>query len=132
MAVRHARAGFTAPELLNMLVVGGILAAIIYGQPSARRAPAVDPRLAPMRSALVDLRAAQLRYHGRTGTYTTRLDSLDVAPVGGITRVIDRADSTGWHATASAEGLPARCEVGAGATVPDTVVCGAGPPQQAP
>ncbi len=127
MPVSRSRAGLTAPELLNMLVLGAILALIVYGQRSALRGPAPDPRLAPMRAALNDLKAAELRHHGQTGRYTLQLDSLDVIPAAGVTRTVDRADSTGWHAVATAEGSAARCEVAVGAVSADTVVCNTGP-----
>ena len=124
MTARSSRAGFTFPELLNMLVIGAILALIIYGLRHGRRGPAPDPAIAPMRSALMDLRDAEARFHGQTRQFTTRLDSLNVAASAGITREIDRADSVSWHATARKEGSSLLCELTVGTPgVVDTVVC---------
>jgi Tfp pilus assembly protein PilE len=124
MTARSSRAGFTFPELLNMLVLGAILAIIVYGLRHGRRGPAPDPAIAPMRSALMDLRDAEARYHGQTRQFTARLDSLNVAAAAGITREIDRADSVSWHATARKEGSSLLCELTVGMPgVVDTVVC---------
>lgn len=129
MASSSARAGFTAPELLNLLVVGAILAAIIYGQRRIHRGPAVDPAIAPMRSSLVDLKDAEARYHARSGSFTMQLDSLGIAPAAGITRAVDRADSASWHASATKEGSRASCEVTVGVTaVADSIICRNSPP----
>ena len=129
MTARSSRAGFTFPELLNMLVIGAILALIIYGLRHGRRGPAPDPAIAPMRSALMDLRDAEARFHGQTRQFTTRLDSLNVAASAGITREIDRADSVSWHATARKEGSSLLCELTVGTPgVVDTVVCRLGAP----
>jgi Tfp pilus assembly protein PilE len=129
MTARSSRAGFTFPELLNMLVIGAILALIIYGLRHGRRGPAPDPAIAPMRSALMDLRDAEARFHGQTRQFTTRLDSLNVAASAGITREIDRADSVSWHATARKEGSSLLCELTVGTPgVADTVVCRLGAP----
>jgi Tfp pilus assembly protein PilE len=129
MTARSSRAGFTFPELLNMLVIGAILALIIYGLRHGRRGPAPDPAIAPMRSALMDLRDADARFHGQTRQFTTRLDSLNVAASAGITREIDRADSVSWHATARKEGSSLLCELTVGTPgVADTVVCRIGAP----
>ena len=129
MTARSSRAGFTFPELLNMLVIGAILALIIYGLRHGRRGPAPDPAIAPMRSALMDLRDAEARDHGQTRQFTTHLDSLNVAASAGITREIDRADSVSWHATARKEGSSLLCELTVGTPgVADTVVCRLGAP----
>ena len=129
MTARSSRAGFTFPELLNMLVIGAILALIIYGLRHGRRGPAPDPAIAPMRSAVMDLRDAEARFHGQTRQFTTRLDSLNVAASAGITREIDRADSVSWHATARKEGSSLLCELTVGTPgVVDTVVCRLGAP----
>ena len=129
MTARSSRAGFTFPELLNMLVLGAILAIIVYGLRHGRRGPAPDPAIAPMRSALMDLRDAEARYHGQTRQFTARLDSLNVAAAAGITREIDRADSVSWHATARKEGSSLLCELTVGTPgVVDTVICRLGAP----
>ena len=131
MTARSPRAGFTFPEVLNMLVLGALLAVIIYGLRHGRTRPAgppPDPAIAPMRSALGELRDAEARYHGQARQFTTRLDSLNLSPTAGITRAIDRADSTGWHATARKEGSATVCELTVGtAGVADTVTCHPGP-----
>jgi Tfp pilus assembly protein PilE len=124
MASTSSRAGFTAPELLNMLVVGAILAVIIYGQRRAHRGPAPDPAIAPLHAALVELKDAEARYHARARTYTVQVDSLGIAPAAGITRAVDRADSATWHAIATKEGSRASCEVTVGvAATADSIVC---------
>ena len=129
MTARPSRGGFTFPELLNLLVLGAILAIIVYGLRHGRRGPAPDPAIAPMRSALMDLRDAEARYHGQTRQFTTRLDSLNVAAAPGIAREIDRADSVSWHATARKEGSSLLCELAVGTPgVVDTVVCRLGAP----
>ncbi len=126
MPVQSSRAGFTAPELLNMVVVGAILAAIIYGQ-RPHPGPAIDPAIAPMRAALIELKQAEEGFRARTGHYTMHLDSLQVAPAAGVTREIDRADSLGWHGKVAREGTSARCEltvsIGTASTAADSVVC---------
>ena len=124
MTARSPRAGFTFPELLNMLVLGAILAIIIYGLRHGRRGPAPDPAIAPMRAALLELRDAEARHHAQTLQFTTRLDSLNLSAAAGITRQVDRADSVSWHGTARREGSGLGCELTVGAAgVADTVIC---------
>ena len=88
MTARSTRAGFTFLELLNLLVLGAILAAIVYGLRHGRRGPVPDPAIAPMRAALLELRDAEGRYHAQTLHFTTRLDSLSLSPAAGITRQV--------------------------------------------
>ena len=127
MTARSTRAGFTFPELLNMLVLGAILAIIIYGLRPGKRGPAPDPAIAPMRSALLELRDAEGRHHAQTLQFTTRLDSLSLSPAAGITRQVDRADSVSWHGTARKEGSALGCELTVGTPgVADSVICRAG------
>ncbi len=126
MPVRGSRAGFTGAEVLSLLVIGLILAAIIYGQRYAHPRPVEAPEVAAMRTSLLDLKAAELRQHDRTGRYSTELDSLGLAPAAGITRRVDRADSTGWHATAEREGSAVRCQITVG-LAPDSIACGIAP-----
>ena len=129
MTARSTRAGFTFLELINMLVLGAILAAIIYGLRHGRRGPAPDPAIAPMRAALVELRDAEGRYHAQTLHFTTRLDSLNLSPAAGITRQVDRADSISWHGTARKEGSALACALTVGTPgVVDSVICGAAAP----
>jgi hypothetical protein len=129
MTARSTRGGFTFAELLNMLVLGAILAVIIYGLRHGRRGPAPDPAIAPMRAALLELREAEARYHAQTLHFTTRLDSLNLSPAAGITRQVDRADSLGWHGTARKEGSALGCALTVGTPgVVDSVICRAGAP----
>ena len=125
MPARSPRAGFTLPELLNMLVLGALIAVIVLGLRHGRpKGPPADPAVAPLRSALVNLRDAEARYHGRTRSFTARLDSLDLSPAAGIAREVDRADTVSWHATARKEGSGTICELTVGVpSVVDSVIC---------
>ena len=129
MTARYDPCRVHLPELLNMLVSAPSWrsSSMACAMGAGARRP-IRP-IAPMRSALLELRDAEGRYHAQTLHFTTRLDSLNLSPAAGITRQVDRADSISWHGTARKEGSALACGLTVGTPgVVDSVICQRGAP----
>jgi type IV pilus assembly protein PilA len=92
------RNGFTLVELLIVVVVIGILAAIAIPKFAATKGKA---NFAGMRSDLHNLTTAQESFFYDHSSYTTRLDSLKYSTSPGDSVSITEATNTGWSATAT-------------------------------
>ena len=92
------RNGFTLVELLVVVVVIGILAAIAIPKFAATKGKA---NFAGMRSDLHNLTTAQESFFYDHSGYTTRLDSLKYSTSPGDSVTVMEATSTGWSATAT-------------------------------
>lgn len=107
MRRRTQRQGFTLVELLIVIVVIGILAAIAIPKLSATRERAF---FKAMQSDLRNLVTQQELYYSLPGNeYTYATDAadpvLDFQPSSGVTVTIGAADNVGWSATATHSGL---------------------------
>ncbi len=89
--------GFTIIELLVVLVIIGILAAIAVPQFTDTREMAY---FAAMKSDVRNLAAQQELYHATNYKYTSSLADLDFVASEGVT-VTAAASSSGWSATAT-------------------------------
>ena len=108
------RSGFTLIELMVVVTIIGILAAMaVVGYKSTRgRAFA-----ASMRADLHNLAASEEGHYYQYGYYTTDLVRLGVEPSPGVTLTITGADSSGWGAVALHPAvLPTTCAMFSGAT----------------
>jgi prepilin-type N-terminal cleavage/methylation domain-containing protein len=72
---RNKQAGFTLVELAIVIVIIGVLAA--FGVPRFRDS-VERSKAAEAFSYLSSVRAAQERYHGRSGTYADKVTKLDI------------------------------------------------------
>jgi type IV pilus assembly protein PilA len=94
----RSRRGLTIIELLVVLVVIGILAAIAIVRWQDSRGRAVDVAL---QADLRNLVAAQEAHVQTAGAYTADLSRLSFRSSPGVTVRVTAADSAGWAATAS-------------------------------
>jgi prepilin-type N-terminal cleavage/methylation domain-containing protein len=128
---RTRRQGFTLIEMLIVVVVIGILAAIAIPKFSRVRERAY---MAAVISDLKNLATQQEVYHSANQVYASALTSLTNFSVSeGINLAINEATGTGWAATGFHSALTGRqCGIFFGgasaagaspATLPGTVVC---------
>ena len=114
----RARRGFTIIELLAVVVIIGIIAALAIVRWQDSRGRTVD---AVLRADLHNLMTAQEAHLHSTGSYDTDLARLDYAPSPGVTVTVTEAGATGWAASAThPRARVAACAVFAGtvATMP--------------
>ena len=99
--------------LLALLVV--VLAFVGILWPFAHNETTVPARMA-MRGTLRNLAAAESVYFDANHTFTSNTSELESAArfraESGVAVTIDRADSTGWHATATHRRLSEVCTFG--------------------
>ena len=112
---RH-RNGFTLIEMLIVVVVIGIIAAIAipkFAQAKGRS------RAAAVRSDLRNLATAQEEYLSENGVYATSPAALSYSNSEGVVITIVEVTVGGWSATAShAQGDPGTCALFYGAAAP--------------
>ena len=127
---RAPKSGFTLIEMLIVVVVIGILAAIAVPNYARMREKTF---VATVTSDLKNMASLQEVYHGNHQVYTNDPADLDMTITSGVIITINEADGTGWAATGAHTALmPAQCGIyfGSGtaanatpATSPGVVVC---------
>lgn len=93
----HRRSGFTLVELLIVVVVIGILAAIAIPRFQSTKGKAY---LASVKSDLKNLSTAEESFFYEHRTYSTDVDSLKAVASPGVVLTIVTATANGWAATA--------------------------------
>ena len=94
---REDRAGFTLVEMLAVVVIIGILAAIIIPKFGSSKSKAT---FAAVKSDLHNLATMQEAFFYDYQRYTTDLDSLKFATSRGVVLTVEEATNTGWSAKA--------------------------------
>jgi prepilin-type N-terminal cleavage/methylation domain-containing protein len=109
---RTNRPGFTFVELLTVMLIMGILAAI--GVPRIRNMKERSYQ-ATLRSDLGTLRTAEEAYYAENLRYTTDLTALDFRSSANVMITIESADPLkGWRASARHLWLASPCTTAAG------------------
>jgi len=98
----HSRIGMTLIELLIVMVVIGILAAIAIPKFSETRIRAYHSTTV---SDLKNLANRQELYHGKHYVYSTSLVDLEAPASEGVTITVNEGDDSGWAATATHAGV---------------------------
>jgi prepilin-type N-terminal cleavage/methylation domain-containing protein len=115
-APRRRRAGFSLIELLIVVVIIGILAAIAIPQFANTKGKALVTKV---KSDLRQLANAEEGYFYGAGQYTTDLNALGVVISPGVTVTIVQATASGWAATGTAVGAnPTNCALFYGSATP--------------
>ena len=123
MSRRRPR-GFTLVELLIVIVIIGILAAIVIPGFANTTGKA---NIARVKSDLHNLATAEESYFYQHATYTSSLVLANVTPSPGVTITIVDATPAGWSATAvHPAAVPVTCALyyGSAAPVPPATVAG--------
>jgi type IV pilus assembly protein PilA len=112
----HARRGFTLIEVLIVVVIIGILAAIAIPKFANSKDRAY---IAQMKSDLRNLATAEEAFFYDSASYTLNFALMNnYAPSIGIAVVINEATPQGWSATATAANTYHQCAVFSGQAAP--------------
>lgn len=98
----RSETGFTLIEMLIVMVVLGVLAAIAIPKLNVTRERSY---LSAMKSDLKNLASQQELYYADTYTYSSDLNALGVQSSEGVTITVNEATTSGWAATASHQGV---------------------------
>jgi prepilin-type N-terminal cleavage/methylation domain-containing protein len=113
---RRARAGFSLIELLIVVVIIGILAAIAIPAFANTKGKALVTKV---KSDLKNLATAQEGFFYGANTYTNNLAQLGLVTSPGVTLNIVSANASGWSATGTAAGAnPTTCSIFYGSAAP--------------
>jgi len=93
----NSRSGFTLVELLIVVVVIGILAAMAIPKFQSTKGKAY---LASVKSDLKNLSTAEESFFYEHRTYSADLDSLNATSSHGVILIVTNATASGWSATA--------------------------------
>jgi prepilin-type N-terminal cleavage/methylation domain-containing protein len=118
LAMKSRRRGFTLLELLVVITVLGLLAAIAVPRFNHMKEKA---NVATMQTALKNLGQAEESFFAEHGEYTALLDSLNFTPSAEMTLTVLEATNTGWSATITHPlAVPKKCAffLGTAAAVP--------------
>jgi len=115
--------GFTLLELLVVLLIIGILAAISIPRFLGSKERA---HLVSMKSDLRNLVTAEEAYASAGAGYTTTLSALSFGTSPAVTVTIVAADSTGWSATATHNATTRTCGIYMGTGTPPMAGANAG------
>jgi prepilin-type N-terminal cleavage/methylation domain-containing protein len=107
--------GFTLIELVLVVVIIGILAAIVIPKFGTTRERA---NMASMKADLRNLVTAEEGYLAEYATYTSSITSLNYQASSGTTVTLGTASGSGWSATASSTGSTHTCGIYYGTGTP--------------
>ena len=107
--------GFTLVEILIVVVVLGILAAIAIPRFTGSRSRATQ---AGAKSDLRNLMTSQTMHREDNPSYAGSLDTLGLKASDGVSLTILESSATGWSARATSQGSTCSVYVGTAAAVP--------------
>ena len=116
------RRAFTLVELLVVVLIIGVLAAIAIPRFAATRGKAY---VTAMMADLHNLATAESAYFADHQVYTTALTTTQYTTSAGVTVTINAATTTGWSAVASHAASDKTCAIsyGEGATTDGVPIC---------
>ena len=121
---QHSRSGFTLVEMLAVVVIIGILAAVIIPKFGNSKSKAT---FAAVKSDLHNLTTMQESFFYDYQRYTTDLDSLKFSVSHGVVLTVGEATNSGWSATAyHPDSWPHMCAIFFGSAAPVTPATTAG------
>lgn len=106
MSTSRIKVGFTLIELMIVIVIVGLLAAIAIPKFTDSRARAY---IAAQRSDLANLAMQQEIYFFNNRAYAVAAGVVGVSPSNGVTLAINEASGTGWSAATSHASTAVRC-----------------------
>lgn len=121
-----SRRGFSLVELLTVIVVIAILAAIVIPRFVRSRERAVT---AMLQSDLRYLATLQEVYWNENRVYSADPDAIGFTASEGVVITVVEADRNGWGATANHDGTPDTCAFYVGSATPAAPATGTGSPE---